>query len=77
MSIPRTKHACAVIFGQIYIMGGRNKVNESGLRSVEILDLESKKMHEGPELPFKIFDGIGLVQEDELYLGTLSEYKQL
>ena len=54
-------------------MGGRNKENETGLTSVEILDLESKEMRSGPQLPFKVFDGIGLELEDELYLGQFSE----
>ena len=73
LSTPRTKHACAVFYGEIYIMGGRNKENETGLTSVEILDLESKEMRSGPQLPFKVFDGIGLELEDELYLGQFSE----
>ena len=54
-------------------MGGRNKDNETGLNSVEILDLESKEMRPGPDLPFKVFDAIGLELEDELYLGQFSE----
>ena len=54
-------------------MGGRNKENETGLTSVEILDLESKEMRSGPQLPFEVFDAIGLVLEDELYLGQFSE----
>ena len=73
LSVPRTKHACAVHFGQIYIMGGRNTENEEGMKSVEILDFESKIMSDGPELPFNVFDAIGLEHEDELYLGMLSE----
>ena len=54
-------------------MGGRNTENEEGMKSVEILDFESKVMSDGPELPFNVFDAIGLEHEDELYLGMLSE----
>ena len=45
----------------------------TGLQSVEILDIESKAMSDGPDLPFNVYDAIGLVHEDELYLGTVSE----
>ena len=55
-------------------MGGRNKDNEDGLISVEILELESKVMIPGPELPFKVYDAIGLELEDELYIGQFSEF---
>ena len=56
LKIPRSHHACAEHNGKVYVMGGRNEENPAGLRSVEILDLQSRNWSDGPNLP-KILNG--------------------
>ena len=79
LKIPRNKHACAEYNGKVYVIGGRNEQNPAGLRSVEILDVESGSWSDGANLPQTLFDSMAINYHGQLYLlgGSNSDGKIL
>ena len=64
---PRSEHACIQAYGMVYVIGGRN-ANSDSLKSVEILNLKTRKFSDGPPVPFPL-DGCQAVKyENVLYI---------